>query len=174
MEDFKMADYSKYQDASWLTNNNWGKWGPDDEIGVLNDVTPADVVKAVSLIKTGKVYDLETIRFHGMPVWDGHCGFELMTYASPKGRRNMTKQNAYPAAYSWHGEGGWIDSSKDDYQIDANTEMLIAPLHCGTHIDGFGHITSPGRSWCSSKRRRALRGSVLRGGAQHRRKRAGS
>ena len=30
---------------------------------------------------------------------------------------------------------------KDDYQIDANTEMLIAPLHCGTHIDGFGHIT---------------------------------
>ena len=37
MEDFKMADYSKYQDASWLTNNNWGKWGPDDEIGVLNE-----------------------------------------------------------------------------------------------------------------------------------------
>jgi hypothetical protein len=78
-----MADYSKYQDASWVTNNNWGKWGPDDEIGVLNDVTPADVVKAVSLIKKGKVYDLETIRFHGMPVWDGHCGFELLTYASP-------------------------------------------------------------------------------------------
>lgn len=136
-----MTDYSRYRDDSWLTNNNWGKWGEDDEVGVLNEITPADVVKAVSLVRTGKVYDLETTRFHGMPVWDGHCGFELMTYASPKGRRNMTANNAYPAAYSWHSEGGWLDSRKDKYQIDANTEMLIAPLHCGTHIDGFGHIT---------------------------------
>lgn len=73
-----MTDYSKYQDDSWITNNNWRKWGPDDEVGALNDVTPSDVVKAVSLVKEGKIYDLETIRFHGMPVWDGHCGFELL------------------------------------------------------------------------------------------------
>ena len=65
--------------------------GEDDEVGALNDVTPADVVKAASLIRTGKVYDLETVRFKGMPVWDGHIGFELLTYGSPMGRRNMSK-----------------------------------------------------------------------------------
>ena len=43
-----MADYSKYRDDSWLTNNNWGKWGEDDEVGALNDVTPQDVVMAAS------------------------------------------------------------------------------------------------------------------------------
>lgn len=77
-----MANYEKYRDDSWLTNNNWGKWGKDDEVGVLNDVTPADVVKAISLIKTGKVYDLETIRFHvlaesstsGTPLLSGSDG----------------------------------------------------------------------------------------------------
>ena len=25
---------------------NWGKWGPDDEIGTLNYVTPADIAAA--------------------------------------------------------------------------------------------------------------------------------
>ena len=26
---------------------NWGKWGPDDELGVLNYITPQDIVNAV-------------------------------------------------------------------------------------------------------------------------------
>ena len=137
-----MADYSRFQDDSWLTNNNWGKWGEDDEVGALNEVTPENIIQAASYIKKGKVYDLETIRFHGMPVWDGHCGFEMLTYGSPFGRRNMSKNSNYPAAYAWHKEGGWLDDSKNEFQTDANTEILIAPLHCGTHIDGFCHITT--------------------------------
>ena len=134
-----MKDYNN--DASWLTENAWGKWGEDDEVGALNDVTPADVVKAASLIRTGKVYDLETVRFKGMPVWDGHIGFELLTYGSPMGRRNMSKNSDYSPAFAWHKDGGWVASANDDYQIDANTEVMIAPMHMGTHIDGFCHIT---------------------------------
>ena len=37
---------------------NWGKWGPDDELGVLNYVTPEDIVSAARLIKRGKVFRL--------------------------------------------------------------------------------------------------------------------
>src|SRR5262245_65204321 len=29
---------------------NWGKWGPDDELGVLNYVTPEDIVNAAKLV----------------------------------------------------------------------------------------------------------------------------
>ena len=47
-----------YKDGTWLENNAWGKWGKDDEIGALNDVTAVDVLTATALIKTGKVYDL--------------------------------------------------------------------------------------------------------------------
>ncbi len=31
--------------------SNWGRWGPDDEIGALNNVSPKDVVEAARLIR---------------------------------------------------------------------------------------------------------------------------
>lgn len=130
-----------YTDASWMTENVWGKWGRDDEVGALNEVTPNDVLRAISFIKEGKIYDLETERFKGMPVWPGHTGFELLTYASPMGRRNMKEHSQYEPSFNWHAPGGWLDDSKNLYHTDANTELMITPLHVGTHIDGFCHIT---------------------------------
>src|ERR1700680_820903 len=37
---------------------NWGRWGADDQIGTLNHVRPQDVVRAASLIRSGKVFAL--------------------------------------------------------------------------------------------------------------------
>src|ERR1700683_2945275 len=37
---------------------NWGKWGPDDEIGTLNYTTPEDIIAASRLVKKGKVISL--------------------------------------------------------------------------------------------------------------------
>ena len=34
------------------------KWGPDDEIGAANLITPESVLAASKLIKTGKTYSL--------------------------------------------------------------------------------------------------------------------
>src|SRR5260370_15003796 len=33
---------------------NWGKWGPDDEIGTLNYTSPQDIIAAARLVKKGK------------------------------------------------------------------------------------------------------------------------
>ena len=30
------------------------KWGPDDQVGALNNITPADVLNAAKLVKRGK------------------------------------------------------------------------------------------------------------------------
>ncbi len=38
--------------------SNWGRWGNDDQIGTLNHVTPEDIVKAASLVRSGKVFAL--------------------------------------------------------------------------------------------------------------------
>ncbi len=38
--------------------SNWGKWGPDDQLGTLNYVTPDDVVAAARLVRTGRVFPL--------------------------------------------------------------------------------------------------------------------
>lgn len=38
--------------------SNWGRWGPDDELGVLNFITPDDIVNAAKLVRRGKVFAL--------------------------------------------------------------------------------------------------------------------
>src|SRR5204862_7063969 len=37
---------------------NWGKWGPNDEIGTLNYTRPEDIVAAAQLVRKGKVISL--------------------------------------------------------------------------------------------------------------------
>ncbi len=45
-----------YEAAKKLSN--WGRWGADDQIGTLNNVSPEDVINAGKLIKKGKVFAL--------------------------------------------------------------------------------------------------------------------
>ena len=37
---------------------NWGRWGPDDERGTLNLITPERLVAAARLVREGKIFDL--------------------------------------------------------------------------------------------------------------------
>lgn len=45
-----------YEAAEKLSN--WGRWGADDQIGTLNNVSPEDVVNAGKLIRKGKTFAL--------------------------------------------------------------------------------------------------------------------
>lgn len=132
-----------YHDDSWVNENVWGKYGADDERGAMNELNPDVVLRAVSLIRQGKIYDLETERFKGMKIWDGHCGFEILSYASPAGRETL-KNGAAADEINWYKEGQWLDEEHNapEFHMGLNTEMMIAPLHIGTHIDAFCHWTS--------------------------------
>ena len=63
--DAKMFDI-KHLRATAEKCKNWGKWGPNDEAGTLNYVTPQDIIDAGKLIKRGKAFvcdqTLEEIR----------------------------------------------------------------------------------------------------------------
>ena len=39
-------------------STNWGKWGPNDEIGTLDYTSPEDIIAATKLVKKGKVISL--------------------------------------------------------------------------------------------------------------------
>ena len=41
-----------------LSNWGWGRWGPEDEQGTLNLITPDLIKQAAGLVRTGKVYSL--------------------------------------------------------------------------------------------------------------------
>src|SRR5205809_1037917 len=44
--------------GKWGKRGNWGRWGEQDKRGMLNYITPEMIVKAASLVKTGKAYAL--------------------------------------------------------------------------------------------------------------------
>lgn len=38
---------------------NWGKWGADDEVGSLNYLTQAEVLRGVAAVRSGKTFTLQ-------------------------------------------------------------------------------------------------------------------
>ena len=52
-------------------SNNWGRFGADDERGMLNLLTPDVVLASMGVPKSGKVYSLALpIQRHGVPYFD--------------------------------------------------------------------------------------------------------
>ena len=53
--------------------NNWGRWGPDDQIGTQNLIGPDQRIRAAGLVQSGKVFslalpiDADGPRFHTRP-----------------------------------------------------------------------------------------------------------
>jgi kynurenine formamidase len=101
---------------------NWGRWGKDDQIGTLNHVTPQDIVKAASLIRTGKVFAL------GIPL-DG-SGPQTGLFG---GRFNPIHQMLATGTDAIAGRQDW---NKIRYADDT----LMLCVQGATHWDALGHI----------------------------------
>lgn len=54
--DIKQGKAAIYEAAEKLSN--WGRWGPDDQIGTLNHITPQDIIDASKLIRKGRTFAL--------------------------------------------------------------------------------------------------------------------
>lgn len=45
-------------DAMFEAVKNWGRWGPDDELGTLNFITPDKVAAAAALVRSGRTVSM--------------------------------------------------------------------------------------------------------------------
>ena len=100
--------------------------GPN-ELGPAADIPQEAVLSALSLARTGEMYDLDTGRWVGMEVPSTEPPYQVLTYRSPRGER---VQNDYP---NWTGtpvQMGWLG------------DLVVTGTHIGTHIDALSHITS--------------------------------
>ena len=93
------------------------KWGPDDEIGSANYMTPELVVKAAQLIKTGKTYAL---------------GIETNSKTPAFPPRTFKITILQPGQAGTSGLG----PSKTTY----NDDIIDGWVGIGSQIDGLGHI----------------------------------
>jgi kynurenine formamidase len=92
------------------------EWGPDDERGAANRITPAKVLEAVSLIREGRIYELGRRYETGMPLF-GNRHFSLTIPGLP--------------TVITGGENGVV----------FNDELVSGEIgQIGTQFDGLGHV----------------------------------
>ncbi len=105
------------QDATPIGPKWWpAEWGPTDQRGAANRLTPQRVTAASRLIQSGKVYSLGRLYEHGMPL-PGKRHFSLTIPGSPTGGPTGKNQGVYHDDL-FSGEIGQI----------------------GTQLDGLGHV----------------------------------
>ncbi len=113
------AQAASPQPANPLGKEWWpSPWGPTDERGAANRITPAKVLEAVRFIKAGKIYQLGRVYEQGMPLF-GSRHYSLTIPGGPT--------------------GGPFGKNKLMY----NDEMFGGEIgQVGTQLDGLGHIST--------------------------------
>jgi kynurenine formamidase len=112
--------------------SNWGKWGPDDEVGCLNYLDASEVLRAVRHVRTGEVFTLQIQMGYpkppGDPLWPGRTGIQ---------RENILDES------SWDGEEGPKFPGGLHY-ADDKAEIF---LQGSTQYDALGHVWYDGQIW---------------------------
>lgn len=105
--------------------NNWGRWGPDDEIGTINLVTDDVVKRAAATVKTGKRFSL------ALPLSES----EGIQMGIMPGRLNPTRTMVQ------------LNTSLtgDPADFCTSDDMVVMGLQAATHWDGLGHVSYDGR-----------------------------
>jgi kynurenine formamidase len=109
---------------------NWGKWGPDDEVGALNYLTAAEVLRGVQHIKSGAVFTLQRLIGDpkGDPVWPGR---------SPAEKTMVLDESSWDGADAPQFPGG----------LHYADDKIVAFLQGSTQYDALGHVWYGGRIW---------------------------
>jgi kynurenine formamidase len=110
--------------------SNWGKWGPDDEVGGLNYLTPETILQAMSLVRQGKVFTLQVQmgRPKGDPIWPG--------------RTDSKRTNVIDKGH-WLAEKAPISPGGLEYADD----IMTLSLQGSTQYDGLGHVWYGDQLW---------------------------
>ena len=111
---------------------NWGKWGPDDEVGSLNYLTAAQVLRGVNHVRTGEVFTLQVAiglpGGGGDPVWPSR-GSAVRTSVIDEG---------------FYNRGEAVEAPDGHRYADDKIEMYLQGT---TQYDALGHVWFEGRIW---------------------------
>ena len=108
----------------FAASRNWGRWGPDDEKGALNLLTPERVARAATLARRGLVVS---------------CGRELPVAPAPDNPNPALHHMLVAGDASLMGRSG--ASGSTDFVGVAFHGMAVS------HIDALCHIFVDGRMW---------------------------
>ena len=100
------------------------RWGPDDELGAANELTPELTLAASRLVTHGRAYDLSQPISAAIPRLEGQPPYSLCLWTNPSISRRML-------ARDFHATNG----------VGFTDERVEFDMHAGTHIDALGHTS---------------------------------
>jgi len=114
-----------------LQVRNWGRWGPEDEIGTLNYITHEAIAAACGLVTAGKVFAL---------------GIPLQRHGPQSGTRAR-----FNPIHTMFRDGG--DQPKNAAEVAAmqgyggSDDWIVMPLQCVTQWDSLAHVFDSGKMY---------------------------
>jgi kynurenine formamidase len=97
--------------------NNWGRWGPSDEIGTLNYISDAKVAEAARLVKSGSVIELGIPLDRSGPQVGRPLKFNPLHFMT-----RLPNEDVLP--------GG----------VGIADDVVVLSTHAATHWDSLAHI----------------------------------
>lgn len=112
-------------------------WGPDDQCGALNRMSPVSQAEILSRADGSRVYDLSVDFFVGMPSFQaaGDPAYQMFMSHTPPGT----------VVDNLNGVGREINSN-----ICYSGDVVFMYTHTGTHIDALCHFGVNGATWNSA------------------------
>jgi kynurenine formamidase len=100
-------------------------FGPDDELGMLNHIDDAARLRAISLIRTGRLYDLARVLDEHVPVFPGRSFHQTLVTTAHHSNMGGLGENCV----------NWI------------TETFASTSQLGTHLDALSHLQIGDRAY---------------------------
>ncbi|MGY1615456.1 cyclase family protein [Geodermatophilus sp. SYSU D00691] len=114
--------------AGWFPS----RWGADDAAGALNEITPATVLAAVSLVRSGRVFDLAHVLHADVPAFPGRT---FRSYLTTNAHHvNRRRPDGGPDGWGRNGVN-WV------------VEQITATQQMGTHLDALNHLQAGDRTY---------------------------
>jgi kynurenine formamidase len=110
--------------------SNWGRWGPEDQAGTLNFITPELVTAADRLVRRGRVFSL------AIPFGQDGPQNGFLRRFNPMGFMLRDGGDTCAAAAPGVPEG-----------VGGSDDVILLPTHSATHWDALSHIHLDFRMW---------------------------
>lgn len=134
---------------------NWERWGPEDELGTLNFITPDVIKRAAGLVRQGKVISC-ALNFDANGPQTGAFGrvnpIHSMVATGTDHVAGRQKPGGFDSApFGW----GFAD------------DQVTMFLQCGTQWDGLGHIFHHGKMYGGRDATLVSSSGAARNGIEH-------
>jgi kynurenine formamidase len=108
--------------------SNWGRWGPDDQRGTLNLITPEATRRGAAAVRTGVAYSLAIPFDETGPQWDG----------SGMPDRVNPQLTTYAVNVAFTGDPADFTTTDDAFRMGSQA---------ATHLDALAHVGYEGKLW---------------------------